>query len=111
MVVLPLADALTVTDEVVDPVTVWFPSSVGGDWKDYQHKISNLLQQEIKNVANRILNTSSCFFVVESGSGTVRAKVGSAIVNVKEQTQIDITKKTHFLESSTPYIKTVPKVY
>lgn len=43
VVVLPLAHALTVTDEVVDPVTVRLVSSVGGDWKDYQHKIKKPL--------------------------------------------------------------------
>lgn len=58
-------------------------------------------------MTNRILNTASCFFDVESGSGTVRANLGSARVNVKGPTQIDITKKINFLES----IKTVPKIY
>jgi hypothetical protein len=43
-------------------------------------------------VANKIVNTSSCFFVVESRAGTVCAKVASARVNIKGQTLIDITR-------------------
>lgn len=44
-------------------------------------------------MANKIVNTSSCFFDVGSGAGTVCAEVASARVIVKGQTGTGITKK------------------
>lgn len=49
---------------------------------------------ETKIEAYRILNSSSCFSVVESASDTVG---GSAWVNIKGQIPIDITKKKTFI--------------